>query len=66
MVCFVLTFWSQRCDGEDIFYFALSARSAVLLHLPGSDLLFLVLSWKRTMVLPDPQPVSTNGKSCFP
>ena len=54
MVCFVSTFWAQKCDSEDIFHVVLPAGSALLLHFPGSNLLFLVSSGKRTMVLPDP------------
>ena len=44
MVCFVLTF--------TVFHIVLSARSAVSLYFLGSNLLFLVLSGKRKMVLP--------------
>ena len=61
MLCFVLTFWTKKCGSEDIFRIVLSARSAVLLHFPGSNMLFLV-SGKRMMMLPDLQPGSTNGK----
>ena len=44
MVCFVLTF--------TVFHVVLSARSAVLLYSLGSNLLFLVSSGKKKMVLP--------------
>ena len=61
-VMFRFNVLGQECDSEDIFCIVLSARSAVLLHFQGSNMLFLVSSGKRMMMLLDLQPGSTNGK----
>ena len=61
MLCFVLTF--------TVFYVVLWARSAVLLYSLGSNLLFLCVVREEKdggTAMPDPQPVSTNSKSCLP